>query len=101
MWKLLAVPGSIWDYILLKLSKYNVEKFEKEHLQKMGLIKEIEPRYRSTYFLHIAVTDMMQLLLLYMGSMLDMMPSQPFKEKGFLTKQQLNRRKNILAPWEN
>jgi peptidyl-dipeptidase Dcp len=31
----------------------DVEKFEKDYLTKLGLIKEIEPRYRSTYFLHI------------------------------------------------
>lgn len=31
----------------------DVEKFEKEILSKIGLIPEIVPRYRSTYFLHI------------------------------------------------
>lgn len=28
-------------------------KFEKEHMNKIGLIKEIIPRYRNTYFSHI------------------------------------------------
>jgi peptidyl-dipeptidase Dcp len=31
----------------------DVQKFEKETMNKLGLIPEIEPRYRSTYFLHI------------------------------------------------
>lgn len=32
---------------------FDVEKFEKETLEKKGLIGEIIPRYRSTYFQHI------------------------------------------------
>ena len=32
---------------------FDVEKFEKETLEKKGLISEIIPRYRSTYFQHI------------------------------------------------
>ncbi|MRR20359.1 M3 family peptidase [bacterium] len=31
----------------------DVQKFEKETMKKIGLIPEIEPRYRSTYFLHM------------------------------------------------
>jgi peptidyl-dipeptidase Dcp len=31
----------------------DVQKFEKEYINKIGLIPEIIPRYRSTYFLHI------------------------------------------------
>ena len=31
----------------------NVEAFEKASMDKLGLIKEIAPRYRSTYFSHI------------------------------------------------
>jgi len=33
--------------------KGNVEDFEKTSMDKIGLIPEIEPRYRSTYFSHI------------------------------------------------
>ncbi len=33
--------------------KYDVDKFEKEAMGKIGLISEIIPRYRSTYFAHI------------------------------------------------
>jgi len=32
--------------------KFEVEKFEKETLAELGLMKEILPRYRSTYFNH-------------------------------------------------
>jgi peptidyl-dipeptidase Dcp len=31
----------------------NVMEFEKQYLDKIGLIPEIEPRYHSTYFSHI------------------------------------------------
>ncbi len=31
----------------------DVQKFEKETMNRIGLIPEIEPRYRSTYFLHM------------------------------------------------
>lgn len=31
----------------------DVQKFEKEYFDKLGLIPEIESRYRTTYFLHI------------------------------------------------
>lgn len=33
--------------------KYDVNAFEKDAMDKIGLIKEIYPRYRSTYFNHI------------------------------------------------
>ncbi|MGB3923920.1 MAG: M3 family metallopeptidase [Bacteroidales bacterium] len=46
---------------LLDMAYYSLEapvqvdpqQFEKETMKKIGLIPEIEPRYRSTYFLHI------------------------------------------------
>ena len=42
------------DYHTIKQPlKIGVEDFEKEAMNKIGLIKEIEPRYRSTYFMHI------------------------------------------------
>jgi peptidyl-dipeptidase Dcp len=36
-----------------KNNKYDVDKFEKSAMDKIGLISEIIPRYRSTYFAHI------------------------------------------------
>ena len=33
--------------------KYDIEKFEKRAMDKIGLIPEIIPRYRTTYFAHI------------------------------------------------
>jgi len=38
---------------LTSVDGIDVDKFEKEQLDKIGLIKEILPRYRSTYFKHI------------------------------------------------
>jgi peptidyl-dipeptidase Dcp len=46
---------------LLDMAYYSLEapvqvdpqQFEKETMKKIGLIPEIEPRYRSTYFLHM------------------------------------------------
>ncbi|MDD4820290.1 MAG: M3 family metallopeptidase [Flavobacteriales bacterium] len=35
------------------VQEYDVNAFEKEAMNKIGLIKEIYPRYRSTYFTHI------------------------------------------------
>jgi peptidyl-dipeptidase Dcp len=35
----------------------NVDQFEKESMGKIGLINEIIPRYRSTYFRHIFSGD--------------------------------------------
>lgn len=34
-------------------SKLDIKKFEKESMDKLGLIDEIIPRYKSTYFAHI------------------------------------------------
>ncbi|HCC29119.1 MAG TPA: peptidase M3, partial [Marinilabiliales bacterium] len=45
-WHTIAEPR-IWD----------VNAFEKESMSKIGLIDEILPRYRSTYFLHIFSGD--------------------------------------------
>src|SRR5690606_7863915 len=39
-----ANTGSVW---------FNVPEFEKEAMDRIGLIDEIAPRYRSTYFQHI------------------------------------------------
>ncbi len=42
------------DYHVLNTAEgLDVDKFETEQMQKIGLIKEIIPRYKSTYFNHI------------------------------------------------
>lgn len=45
------------DYYMLPNPKnLNVIQFEKKSMEHIGLIPEIEPRYRSTYFSHIFTT---------------------------------------------
>lgn len=40
-------------YNLSDVSNLDINKFEKETLDKLGLIPQIAPRYRTTYFAHI------------------------------------------------
>ncbi|MBN2522988.1 MAG: M3 family metallopeptidase [Bacteroidales bacterium] len=50
------VAASLLDmnyHSLEKPSEFDVNAFEKEYLSEIGLIPEIVPRYRSTYFKHI------------------------------------------------
>ncbi|MDP4204004.1 MAG: M3 family metallopeptidase [Bacteroidota bacterium] len=50
------VAASILDmkwHELTSVDGIDVDKFEKEQMDKIGLIPEILPRYRSTYFKHI------------------------------------------------
>jgi len=42
------------DYhTITKVEKIDVNAFEKQSMDKIHLIKEIDPRYRTTYFMHI------------------------------------------------
>ncbi|MDR1544967.1 MAG: M3 family metallopeptidase [Prevotellaceae bacterium] len=47
-----AILDMNWHEIT-SIDSIDVEKFEQESIKKMGLIDEIIPRYRSTYFNHI------------------------------------------------
>jgi peptidyl-dipeptidase Dcp len=99
--ELLAASLLDMDYHTLEAPvNIDVEKFEKEHLQKMGLIKEIEPRYRSTYFLHIASDGYDAGYYCYTwAAVLDNDAFAAFKEKGIFDKTTAESfRKNILAP---
>jgi peptidyl-dipeptidase Dcp len=99
--ELLAASLLDMDYHTLEAPvNIDVEKFEKEHLQKMGLIKEIEPRYRSTYFLHIASDGYDAGYYCYTwAAVLDNDAFSAFKEKGIFDKSTAESfRKNILAP---
>ena len=40
-------------YTLADVSNLDINKFEKEQMGKLGLIPQIAPRYRTTYFAHI------------------------------------------------
>ena len=77
----------------------DIEKFEKDYLSKIGLIKEIEPRYRSTYFLHIINGYDAGYYCYTWAAVLDNDAFEAFKEKGIFDKNTAGSfRKNILAP---
>lgn len=77
----------------------NVDEFEKQAMDKIHLIKEIVPRYRSTYFQHIfAGTSYSAGYYSYIWSeVLDADAFEAFKEKGIFDKETATSfRKNIL-----
>jgi len=79
--------------------KIDVEKFEKEYLTKLGLIKEIEPRYKSTYFLHIMDGYDAGYYCYTWSAELDNDAFDAFKEKGIFDKATAESfRKNVLEP---
>jgi peptidyl-dipeptidase Dcp len=76
----------------------DVQKFEKEFITKSGLIPEIVPRYRSTYFIHITVNGYDAGYYSYIWSaVLDNDVFSAFAEKGLFDKTTAaSLRKNIL-----
>jgi peptidyl-dipeptidase Dcp len=75
----------------------DVQKFEKEYMDKIGLIKEIVPRYRTTYFTHITSEYDAGYYSYTWAAVLDNDAFEAFKEKGiFNTETAASYRKNIL-----
>lgn len=78
----------------------DIQKFEKDQLAKMGLISEIVPRYRSTYFLHIASHGYDAGYYCYTwAAVLDNDAFEAFREKGIFDKATAESfRTKVLAP---
>jgi len=75
----------------------NVQPFEKEYLAGIGLIPEILPRYRSTYFLHIAGGYDSGYYSYIWAAVYDNDAFEAFKEKGLFDQTvAASFRKNIL-----
>jgi len=68
---------------LSSVNNINVDQFEKEQMDKIGLILEILPRYKSTYFKHIFSDDYSAGYYSYpWASVIDKDAFDLFKEKG-------------------
>ncbi len=76
-----------------------VEKFEERSLQKMGLISEIDTRYRSTYFSHIFDNDYSACYYSYIWAQVLVEDAfETFKEKGIFNPDTASSfRENILS----
>ncbi|MEI8226406.1 MAG: M3 family metallopeptidase [Bacteroidota bacterium] len=75
----------------------DVHTFEKEYLTGIGLIPEIIPRYRSTYFLHMAGGYDSGYYSYIWAAVLDNDAFEAFKEKGLFDQATATSyRKNIL-----
>jgi len=75
----------------------DVQSFEKDYFNQIGLIPEIISRYRSTYFLHIAGGYDSGYYSYIWAAVLDNDAFEAFKEKGIFNKTvAASYRKNIL-----
>lgn len=75
----------------------NVQSFEKEYFDKIGLIPEIVSRYRSTYFLHIIDGYDAGYYCYTWAAVLDNDAFEAFREKGIFDKSVAGSyRRNIL-----
>ena len=74
-----------------------INEFEKASMNKIGLIPEIEPRYRSTYFMHITGGYDAGYNSYLWAAVLDNDAYEYFKETGIFNKKTAEKfRKNIL-----
>lgn len=77
--------------------KIDIQKFEKTFIHKIGLIPEILPRYRSTYFIHITGEYDSGYYSYIWAAVLDNDAFEAFREKGLFDKATATSfRKNIL-----
>ncbi|MCF8232228.1 MAG: M3 family metallopeptidase [Bacteroidales bacterium] len=95
------IAASMLDMALHTFSEpkenLNVMEFEKEYLTKAGLISEIEPRYHSTYFRHIAGGYDAGYYSYMWSAVLDNDAFEAFKENGLFDKETAEKfRENVL-----
>lgn len=82
---------------LTDMQGFDVEKFEKEAMDSLGLIPEIAPRYRTTYFNHIIGGYAAGYYSYLWANVLDNDAFEAFKEHGIFDKQTAESfRRNIL-----
>lgn len=97
------VAASLLDldwHTLDNFEDLDADKFEKKAMDKIGLIDEIIPRYRTTYFNHIFNSGYAAGYYVYLwAEVLDSDAFNAFKESGDLFNQELAARfrKHILA----
>jgi len=93
-----AILDMCW-HDLTSLDGIDVEKFEQECIKKMGLIDEIIPRYRTTYFNHIFNSGYCAGYYAYLwAECLDKDAFELFREKGIFDRETAKSlRENILS----
>ena len=75
----------------------DIQKFEKEYFEKIGLIPQIVSRYRSTYFTHIAGEYDAGYYSYTWAAVLDNDAFEAFREKGLFDQETAERyRKSVL-----
>lgn len=96
-----SILDMAWHTTELPESQIDVRGFEQETLSKYGLIPEILPRYRSTYFQHIFAGGYSAGYYVYIwAELLDSDAFEAFQEKGVFDKATATSfRKNILEKY--
>lgn len=97
--ELLAAAMLDMDLHMLKdVSNLDILEFEKQAMDKLGLIPEIAPRYRATYFNHIIGGYAAGYYSYLWANVLDNDAFEAFKERGIFDKTTADLfRNNVLA----
>ena len=85
-------------HVLDTIKNLNIDTFESDYMNSIGLIPEIIPRYRSTYFKHIWSNGYQAGYYSYLwAEVLDKDAFEAFREKGIFNRETAKAfRKNIL-----